>query len=188
MRIVVLECMKQIRILSLALIGLFFISTISSCKNEESSDPTEKKTRKPFAWFRHIIGNFSSQDTIFFDSTYIDKFLAQYDAFKPYAGDIRRFYSERKYAFAWFENDGIIEQSNNLFARVQQTEEDGLEQPLPYQERFAELMDRPNKKATRQELELMLTSQYLSLATIAWKGLSEKDQNNNSHARWLCGE
>lgn len=176
MRIVVLESMKQFRILSLALIALLCMNTISSCKNEESSDPTEKKTRKPFAWFRHIIGNFSSQDTIFFDSTYIDKFLAQYDAFKPYSGDIRRFYSERKYAYAWFENDGIIEQSNNLFTRVQQTEEDGLEQPLPYQERFAELMDRPNKKATRQKLELMLTSQYLSLATIAWKGLSEKDQ------------
>jgi murein L,D-transpeptidase YcbB/YkuD len=176
MRIVVLEVMKQIRILSLVLVALLSIGTISSCKDEKSGTPTEKKSRKPFAWFRHIIGNFSSQDTIFFDSTYINKFLAQYDAFKPYAGDIRRFYSERKYAYAWFEDDGIIEQSNNLFARVQQTQDDGLEQPLPYQDRFAELMDRPNKKATRQELELMLTSQYLSLAAIAWKGLSEKEQ------------
>jgi L,D-transpeptidase YcbB len=168
--------MKQIRILSLALVAVLCIGTISSCKEDKSTNPTEKKTRKPFAWFRHIIGNFSSQDTIFFDSTYIDKFLAQYDAFKPFAGDIRRFYRDRKYAFAWFEHDGIIEQSNNLYARVQQTEDDGLEQPLPYQERFAELMDRPNKKATREELELMLTSQYLSLATIAWKGVSEKEQ------------
>ncbi|HSB92711.1 MAG TPA: L,D-transpeptidase family protein [Flavitalea sp.] len=168
--------MKQIRIHTLALVAALCVLSVSSCKDDKSADTTEKKSRKPFAWFRHIIGNFSSQDTIFFDSTYIDRFLADYDAFKPYESDIRRFYRDRKYAYAWFEDDGIIEQSNNLYARVQQTEDDGLEQPLPYQDRFAELMDRPNKKATRQELELMLTSQYLSLATIAWKGLSEKEQ------------
>jgi len=146
------------------------------CKDNRSTDPSDKKARKPFAWFRHIIGNFSSQDTIFFDSTYVDKFLAQYDAFKPFSADLKRFYRDRKFAYAWYESDGIIEQSNNLFARVQQTDDDGLEKPLPYQDRFAELMDRPNKKSNRQELELMLTSQYLSLATIAWKGVSEQEQ------------
>src|SRR5690349_4857623 len=107
MRIVDLEVMKQIRILSVALVAVLCMTVISSCKDNKSTDPTEKKSRKPFAWFRHIIGNFSSQGTIFFDSTYVDKFLAKYEAFKPFSPDIRRFYRERKYAYAWFENDGI---------------------------------------------------------------------------------
>lgn len=166
--------MKHVKILTVALLAVLAIA-IPACQNQQKDPDAAPKKKRPFAWFRNILGNFSSQDTIFLDSNAVDKFLTQYEAFKPFSNDIRKFYRERKYAYAWFDGRGIIEQSSNLYNRVVQVSEDGVEKPLPYQDRFSELMDHPNRKASREELELMLTSEYLSLANLVWKGLDDAE-------------
>lgn len=144
-------------------------------ENKTEEKPEEEKPRKGFSWLRNIIGNFSSQDTVFLDSNYVDKFLADHPSFKKYQKDIRQFYTERKNAYAWYDGRGIIEQADNLYARIREMENDGIEDSVPYMEKFNSLMDRPNRKDNRQELELMLTSQYFVLANQAWKGLTDAE-------------
>jgi L,D-transpeptidase YcbB len=155
-------------------IVLIMIALALSCKNSSTHSATQKKKR-PFSWIRNIIGNFSSQDSIFLDSTSVDRFVAKYPSFKTYKKDIKQFYSRRKYAYAWFDKNGIIEQSRNLYNRTKNLEYDGIEDSLPYQDRFEELMNDPEKKSNHEETELMLTSQYFALAGYVWKGLSEQE-------------
>lgn len=155
-------------ILTVALIGTLLTSCGESEKTEESG-----KKKRPFAWFRNVMGNFRSKDTVYFDSVYVDKFIAQYPSFKKYQKELRDFYSERNYSYAWFDRGGMIEQGDNLYYRVKETKFDGVDEAVPYQQKFDELMDRPNRKRDRDELELMLTSQYFGLAYNVWKGLDD---------------
>ncbi len=156
-------------ILSVALVS----SLLFACGDSEKKPEETGKKKRPYAWFRNIIGNFRSKDTMYFDSAYVDKFLAQYSSFKKYEKELRNFYRERNYSFAWFDRGGMIEQGDNLYYRVRETKFDGVEEPVPYMERFNELMNRPNRKKNRDELELMLTSQYFGLAYNVWKGLDD---------------
>lgn len=159
----------------------FFLTIIffSACNDgaEKEKDASVENKKGP-SWLRDIIGSFRSKDTIYFDSTYVDSFLNQYSTFKEYRADIKKFYSDRNYSFAWFDNRGIIEQSDNLYHRVKETKEEVVSNTasaVPYEQRFDELMNRPNRKKNRDELELMLTSQYFKLANDIWKGLSDKE-------------
>jgi L,D-transpeptidase YcbB len=158
----------------LALALLISVFSLFSC-GESPQDEQPARKKKPFSWVRNIIGNFSQQDTIFLDSTYVDRFLTSYPAFSVYKKDIKKFYSGRQYALAWFDGDGLIEQAGNLYNRIQNIEYDAVEDKLPYSEKFEDLMNRRNKKKQREEIEMMLTSQYFSLANFVWKGLGERD-------------
>lgn len=164
---------------TLLAVPILLIIFISACNdNAENEKEAKVESKKGPSWLRNIIGNFRSKDTIYFDSTYVDSFLSKYSSFKEYKADIKKFYSDRKYSFAWFDNRGIIEQSDNLYHRVKETKNEGSgngELTIPYEQRFDELMNRPNRKKNRDELELMLTSQYFKLANDVWKGLSDKD-------------
>ena len=54
-------------------------------------------------------GGFSSQTSLTFDSTAILAFLKKWPGFKSYENRIRKFYSARKYAYAWYDQDGARE-------------------------------------------------------------------------------
>src|SRR5687768_10476407 len=161
------------------LIVVSFLSLLfvhSGCKDpDKKTQETTEKKKKPLSWLRDIIGNFSSQDTLFLDSGYVDEFLKKYPAFAMHKKDIRKFYRDRKYAYAWYDGKRIIEQASNLENRIRNIEYDGVADSLPYRHELENMMNRPNRKASREELELMLTSQYFALANYAWKGLSETD-------------
>ena len=154
------------------MLTIFFAGCGNNDSGKKDSDTTVKK--RP-SWLRNIIGSFRSRDTIYFDSTHLESFFAKYNDFKPFKPDIRKFYSDRGYSYAWFDNRGIIEQADNLYYRVKQTKNESASQSIPYENRLDELMDRPNKKSNREEAELMLTAQYFKLANDVWKGLDEKD-------------
>ena len=158
---------------------LSLILVFIACKDEKPETAEEKPKRGPLGWMKSIIGNFSSQDTIFLDSTYAQEFLSRHKEFREYEKDILRFYADRKNAYAWYEGNRIIEQAGNLYHRVRAMKDDGIGDTIPYLDQFEKLMDRPNRKANRQELELMLTSQYFGLAHQVWKGLDDQATRKN---------
>jgi hypothetical protein len=43
--------------------------------------------------------------------------------------------------YAWFDNNGIIEQAGNLYNKIQNIEDEGLPAKLMYNEDFETLMD-----------------------------------------------
>ncbi|CAN5841311.1 L,D-transpeptidase family protein [soil metagenome] len=124
-----------------------------------------------------IPGNFSSQQSIKFDSTAINKFLTTYPQLQVFKKDIDSFYHRRNYAFAWYDNEGMIEPAVNLYNRIQNINEEGLPVNIPYKDTFTALMtnnglDSNNKVSTFTEL--MLTAQYFVYAHNAWSGMGEK--------------
>lgn len=130
-----------------------------------------------------IPGNFSTQQSLHFDSTQISQFLAQYPLLKDYGSDIQKFYSGRQYAYAWFDSLGIIEQAANLLNRVENIADEGLPQKVLYKGVFDTLVaDEQNKTNDRTtapsvdvNTELMLTAQYFYYARHVWQGIPEKE-------------
>ncbi len=120
-------------------------------------------------------GGFSSQTNLQFDSAAIPKFISQYPKFKTFETRISRFYSRRKYAYAWFDQNGLIEQAGNLHNKLSNLAEEGLPEKQFYREVFDSLMadfnanDRLNEADL--QLELVLTANYFYYAQYVWEGL-----------------
>jgi len=126
-----------------------------------------------------IPGGFSSQTLLHFDSAALPVFLERHPTFRQFAADMHQFYIKREFAFAWYDDKGLIEQAGNLFNRIMNISDDGLPDKMPYRDSFRVTMDSlqhiNNIKIPDAETELMLTAQYFAYAKIAWQGLSEKD-------------
>lgn len=130
-----------------------------------------------------IPGNFSTQQSLHFDSAQINQFLKEYPLFKDYDKEIRQFYSNRHFAYAWFDSLGIIEQAGNLLNRVSNISDEGLSQKVHYMGAFDTLVsdeqfktnDRNTPPNVDANTELMLTAQYFYYARHVWQGLSEQE-------------
>jgi L,D-transpeptidase YcbB len=126
-----------------------------------------------------VAGNFSSQMELHFDSAALTTFLIKYPGFASYSTDLKRFYEKRKYAFAWYDSSGLIEQAGNLFNRSQHLNQEGLNLKLPYNDSFKALMEGTDSSLRidprNAEAELMLTAQYFSFARHVWQGMGEAE-------------
>ena len=155
---------------------LFFINCGSSGTNA-SDKIAINDTIKPIVSNidRSIPGSFSSQTKIRFDSSQVKIFLDSFLKFRVFEKDIYSFYKKRKFAYAWFDANGMIEPANNLYNRIQNISEEGLPNRLLYKEAFTNLIELiATESKPSASLELMLTSQYLIYANSVWKGLKEK--------------
>lgn len=123
-------------------------------------------------------GGFSSQNRLVFDSILIAGFINQFPDFKTFETRIRQFYANRKYAYAWFDNNGLIEQAGNLYNKIENIQDEGLPQKLLYSQDFNRLMEEATTSADVQKanvtIELMLTAQYFFYAKNVWSGLGSK--------------
>jgi murein L,D-transpeptidase YcbB/YkuD len=167
----------------------FLLIVVISCGNNSKSNdrntlpPMARDTIHPSNNDQSIPGSFSTQTQFSFDSSQLKVFLNIYSQFKPFEKDIYSFYRGRKYAYAWFDEKGLIESANNLYNRINNIHEEGLPDKIPYKENFTSLMDAGgNENKPSDSLELMLTCQYLNYAKYVWKGLSEKETNK---IEWL---
>lgn len=132
---------------------------------------------------RSIPGNFSLQTKITFDSSQIKIFLDSFTKFNVFKDDLYSFYRNRNFAYAWFDDNGIIEPATNLYNRIENISDEGLPHKLPYKEAFTDLIESntPDNKPS-SKVELMLTAQYLVYAKNVWQGLSEKQTQS---IEWL---
>ena len=172
------------RLISPVLVFLFLISCGSS-GNSPPDKTAVTDTIKPVVSNndRSIPGSFSTQTEIRFDSSQVKPFLVSFPKFKVFEKDIYAFYKNRKFAYAWFDEKGMIEPANNLYNRIQNISEEGLPDRLSYKEAFTNLIELiGTENEPSASLELMLTSQYLEYSNSVWKGLNEK---KTQEIEWL---
>lgn len=123
-------------------------------------------------------GSFSTQTKLKFDSTEIAIFLKEFPKLSGYEKELRRFYQKRAYAFAWFDQQGILEQAGNLYNKIESIAEEGVSVQLLYEPELHRMMDDDSAIGFREKanpkLELMLTAQYFFYAKHIWTGLGVK--------------
>lgn len=153
------------------------ILPLKTVKKEIDSIQAEK------IWDKTIPGNFSEQKIIKFDSMRIDSFIQEYPLFKSLDSNLRLFYQKREYNYAWFDQNGLIEQAGNLVARVSNVKDEGLFRKPPYKEELDSLLTegRVDKNEPDVQLELMLTAQYFNFAHAAWEGA---DKSVSESLKW----
>lgn len=149
----------------------FLSAALMSCSQQGSK--TNRADSLAQAWDKTIPGNFSGQSKAVFDSSEVDSFFEKYPKIITYKSQLQSFYSGRKFAYAWFENNTLIEQAGNLANRVRNLQDDGVYKPIPYQTELDSLLAmQANQNQPDITLELMLTSQYFAFSKMAWGGMN----------------
>lgn len=160
---------------------LFFSIVISSslaaCNNSPKGETA--KPAKPLQVIDTIVpsdiaGRFSDQTQLRFDSTRLDSFLVRYPSFSSYKADFRKFYSPRQFAYAWQNNQGLIEQSSILYNQINALQDNGIQAEIPYKAEYTKMIE--DGSATPDPYrDLMLTGQYLFYARKVLTGIPEND-------------
>ncbi|MEO6233205.1 MAG: L,D-transpeptidase family protein [Ferruginibacter sp.] len=164
----------SIRLLYSIILVLTFI-TFSRC-NDKKNTPEQniKDSSAASIKDKSIPGNFSTQSRLTFDSLLVDAFIDSFPKFEKFRKDLDTFYRQRKFAYAWFDENGMIEPATNLYNRIQHISAEGIPDKLPYKLEFKTVMESDGMLEPSSTTELMLTAQYLVYAKNVWGGLSEK--------------
>ena len=155
---------------------LFVLLLCISCNNKGQSNQPQKDAAAGFTTkTNQIAGNFSNQQTIKFDAVKIPIFFTKYPQLNAVKKELDSFYNHRKYAFAWFDNNGMIEQAGNLFTHITNINNEGVKNKSAYITEFVAMMGDGNADGLNVDTEIMLTAQYFAYAKNVWTGLSEKE-------------
>lgn len=125
---------------------------------------------------------------LFSDSMEIDAFLIKYPLFAYHKNEIYQFYKNRKYAFAWFNESGFIEQGANFMNLLSHFDDEGLKDSVIYLKPLTELFNligNPDyqfkgKDENTLETDLLMTSEFFVYAQKVWGGMNENQTNNLS--------
>ncbi|AMR31526.1 hypothetical protein A0256_08845 [Mucilaginibacter sp. PAMC 26640] len=163
--------MKPILVRSTTFVILLQLLFFAACTQEKKKAPPKKAKKQ---WDSTIPGSFSKQMDLKLDSNLVDTFFAHYPELKAYNIQVKDFYRDRKFAYAWFEKGQVIEQAGNLANRVMNLENDGIYKQIPYQKGLDSLLHGQDGKAAKKapdvDLEVMLTAQYFAFAKIVYEG------------------
>lgn len=125
-----------------------------------------------------VKGNFSAQTTKHFDSTAIPTFFDSFPKFGSLKNEMMSFYKGRDFAFAWYDEKGMIEQAANLLNSIKNIQDEGLDSNKQlYLDETSVLIENSAvllNDSSAVIAELMLTAQYLWYAKNVWSGLDEK--------------
>jgi L,D-transpeptidase YcbB len=167
--------MYNIRYLPLLLVPILALAlSCSEAKNKPAKNTIATTASVDTIMPADIVGNFSDQSELRFDSTEINQFINEHPAFRSYRKDFTRFYSGRNYTYAWHSPTGLIEQSHILYNRVVQLKDNGVLDPAPYVDEYTQMMEDQSQGLSPQR-ELMLTGQYLFYAGKVLTGIPESD-------------
>ncbi len=155
-------------------ISLFFLV---GCNSKSKKNTFPSKTLEAAT----VQGNFSAPTTKYFDSLSISQFIDSFPSLREIQPDLYNFYRARNYSYAWFSENGMIEQAGNLYNKIKNVDEEGVESSkLFYQTEFGNFMDETYESSSGNDTsmlraELMLTAQYIQYAKTVWVGLKEKE-------------
>lgn len=152
------------------LLPLLTIMVLYSCKTKKEKAPEPKIDQS-------IPGNFSTQTEMKLDTASLQQFIDSFPKFAAIQNEMKTFYTGRNYAYAWFDSSGMIEQASNLFNRIKNISDEGIDSnKMIYQKELNDLMDQSGQAtdSSNMKTELMLTAQYLTYAQVVWTGLDEK--------------
>lgn len=168
------------------LIALCLLISCFSCKHsakrDKQSSTDSLKSKALEEWNKTIPGNFSRQTDLHFDSALLVQFFKKYPDLQSYKENVSKFYKDRDFTLAWFDDSGLIEQAGNLTDRMLNLKDEGLNKELPYSQELDSLINLHNQQKSGShdgDLEIMLTSQYFVFAHIAWDGMGEADIKAN---------
>ncbi len=155
---------------------MFILLLCISCNNNDkkNNESLKDSSDEEISRENSIAGNFSNQQTIKFDSVKITTFFSKYSQLNSIKKELDSFYQNRQYVYAWYEDNGLIDQADNLYDHIQNIGSEGVKDKLPYQEEFHEMMSDDNKDSLNIDTEIMLTAQYFVYAKNVWAGISEK--------------
>ncbi|HEY6435599.1 MAG TPA: hypothetical protein VIY47_03350, partial [Ignavibacteriaceae bacterium] len=121
----------------------FFIGSVfTNCNNSKKTTPSTTDTIATVPVKEiGIQGSFSTQTKIGFDSVLVQSFIDSFPKFKTFEEDIYNFYRGRNYAYAWYDDKGMIEPATNLYNRIQNISDEGLPDSVPYKASFTALME-----------------------------------------------
>jgi murein L,D-transpeptidase YcbB/YkuD len=129
----------------------------------------------PVILISKAFSSYGQQAAVVFDSTRVAGFYQRYPGLASSKDQLLDFYRARKYAYAWFEDGLLTEQSGDLQIRLMNLPADGLYRTIPYQKTLDSLLDaargQEDKKQPDPALELMLTAQYFIFSKLAWQGM-----------------
>ena len=126
-------------------------------------------------------GGFSAQTKLIFDSAAIHAFILKWPGFKNFETRMLSFYATRNYAYAWYDQGGLIEQAGNLYNKICNIREEGLPGNVLYEHAFRQMMDDSAGNGFLRPdpfIELMITAQYFYYATNVWSGIGTEAMKN----------
>jgi len=94
-------------ILIVVALSVFFVA----CNNNNKPAPGEKKVYKP----NTSINASNACNNLFLDSTKLDAFITKDSIDDEIADQLRTFYYDRNFEFAWFASDGLTEQGREFW-------------------------------------------------------------------------
>lgn len=158
---------------------LFFLYSISGCNQSNGKQNETLSDTVPHVQTDITLpGNFSSQTKLSFDSMAIPLFFKQYPKLKPFEKDLLNFYKGRKFTYAWFDQNGLLEQAGNLYNKIENIHDEGVFNQLLYADDLHKMMDNDSSEIFTDKpspsVELMLTAQYFFYAQKIWSGLGYK--------------
>lgn len=164
------HCFNWRYVCLMTLICNFSINTYCQIRNSHPLDSLVNR------WDQTIPGNFSGQSNVVFDSIEIVHFFDKFPDIITYKEQIKSFYKKRNYAYAWFDDNKLIEQAGNLSNRLMNLQNEGIYKPIFYQKALDSLFYGVNSKLKQKRsditLELMLTSQYFIFSKLVWEGMN----------------
>ena len=167
--------MKINNLVYLFLSPMILLFPFQGCSQKKIDNSTNIKDSTLIEWNKTIPGSFSTQTRSKLDSLEIGIFLNQFPNLKKYEKNISTFYSKRAMAYAWFDQDGLIEHASNLTDRVRNLQYDGVNKELPYVHELDSMIYEVSMenlpKSNILKLELMLTAQYFAFADLVWEGM-----------------
>ncbi len=136
---------------------------------------TAKPVKERMMGVSALPGNVSDQSAVTFDSSLIIPFFKRYPATPECKKDVEMFYSQRRYAFAWYDGKGMTEPAGNLYNRIKNLSQEGLAGEIPFIKSLDSLMEMPDTRdrASSLRTELLLTTMYFYYAEKVWTGLDE---------------
>ena len=126
-----------------------------------------------------VRGSFSDQQIFHADSNQIRSVIKNFPLLAAYSSDINQFYTNRHFSYAWYDQQGLIEQANNLFNHLNNLKLDGILIRVPYLNILDSLLNDPLViKGPDPQLDVLLSAEYFFYADKVWNGIPEKNTNS----------
>ncbi len=113
----------------------------------------------------------------------IKDFFRNYHEFSPYAVELTKFYKERDFELAWFDKDGLTEQSFQMYLAAVNSGKHGIGKPVPYRDELINLFSDEPSNTTVVPIDLMLTAQYFHYNAANFEG--EVTERQTRALDWL---
>jgi murein L,D-transpeptidase YcbB/YkuD len=159
----------------LFLLGLIWVTEACKQKPSPPAIVTKDSARPKDISIR---GGFSDQQLLRTDSGQISRWMKEFPALAGYTSDIQQFYTYRNHRYAWFDQQGLIEQASHLNNQLDNLSQDGIQTPFPYLSKLDSLVNDPiGNPGDQEKLEVFLTAAYFFYADKVWRGISDQDLN-----------